>query len=153
MKIYQKNTTITNTPSFHLPHPSSIPNVEPPPFWNVCLMICPVLLKYPNEFILNTKIVRNSSTNPDTPPIRLSDVHCTFGMTPPPDTLSGNHPEPVFHPRMNSRSEHCASYCVIASITFHMSCVIIGCCACFVFIISPPLFCCPIVRRLTPMPL
>src|SRR3954470_15954 len=86
-------------------------------------MICPVLLKYPDEFISNTKVVRNSSTNPDTPPTRVSDVHDTSGLIlPPPDTLSGNPPEPVFHPRMNSRSEHIALHCVRTPLTFHLSC-------------------------------
>src|SRR3954463_4315148 len=84
-------------------------------------MICPVLLKYPDEFILNAKVVQDSSTNPDTPSICVSDVHDTSGMTPPPDTLSGNHPEPVFHPRMNSCFELIASYYVRAPFTIHLS--------------------------------
>src|SRR3954469_21840182 len=109
-------------------------------------MNCPVLLKYPDEIILNTKVVRNRSTNPDTPPTRVSDVHDTPGLIfPPPDTLSGNHPEPVVHPRMNSRSEQRASYYVRASIAFHLSCISIDCYACFVFIVSSPLFYCPVV--------
>src|ERR1043165_6934337 len=100
-------------------------------------MICPVLLKYPDEFIPNTKVVQNRSTNPDTPPTRVSDVHDTSGMiSPPPDTLSGNHPEPVFHPQMNSRSEQRTSYYVRASVSFLLSCNIIVCCSCFVFIVS-----------------
>src|SRR3954463_35006 len=85
-------------------------------------MNCPVPLKYPDEFISNTKVVRNSSTNPDTPPTRVSDVHDTSDMIPPPDTLSGNHPEPVFHPRMNPSSELIASYYVRSSFVFHLSC-------------------------------
>src|SRR3954471_788751 len=85
-------------------------------------MIRPVLLKYPDEFISNTKVVRNRSTNLDTPPTHVSDVHDTSGMIPPPDTLSGNHPEPVLHPRMNSRFVHRASYNVRATFTIHMSC-------------------------------
>src|SRR3954463_11277344 len=86
-------------------------------------MICPVLLKYSDEFISNTKVVRNSSTNPDTPTTRVSDVHDTYGMIlPPPATLSGNHPEPVVHPRMNSRSEQSASHCVRTPLTFLTSC-------------------------------
>src|SRR3954465_13933339 len=108
-------------------------------------MICPVLLKYPDEFIPNTKVVRNMSTNPNTPPTRVSDVHDTSGMIPPPDTLSGNHPEPVFQPRMNSRSELIASYYVRASIDFLLSCNIIVCWSCFVFIVSSPLFYCSVV--------
>src|SRR3954470_17835831 len=46
-------------------------------------MNCPVLLQYPDQFISNTKVVRNSSTNPDTQPTRGSDVHDTSGMNPP----------------------------------------------------------------------
>src|SRR3954471_22312525 len=82
-------------------------------------MICPVLLKYPDEFISNTKIVRNRSTTPVTQPTRVSDVHDTFDMIPPPDTLSGNHPEPILHPRINSRSMQRVSFNVRASITIH----------------------------------
>src|SRR3954471_8412189 len=109
-------------------------------------MICPVLLKYPDEFISNTKVVRNRSTNPDTTTTRVSDVHDTLGLIfPPPDTLSGNHPELAIHPRMNSRSEQRASYYVRASIAFRLSCNTIVCYACFVFIVSSPLSYCPVV--------
>src|SRR3954463_11146102 len=83
------------------------------PLRTVCPMIFPVLLKYPDEFILNTKVVQNSSTNTDAPPICLTDVHDTSGMIPPPlYTLSGNHPELAVHPRMNSHSEQRALQCV-----------------------------------------
>ena len=59
-------------------------------------MICPVLLKYPDEFILNMKVAQNGSTNTNTLSICLSDVHDTANMEPsPPDHLSGNCPEPV----------------------------------------------------------
>src|SRR3954464_2829814 len=57
---------------------------------------------------------------------------------PPPDILSGNHPELAVQPRMNSRSEQRASYYVRASIAFHLSCNTIDCCACFLFIVSSP---------------
>src|SRR4051812_3113577 len=57
---------------------------------------------------------------------------------PPPDTLSINHPEPVVHPRMNSRSEYISSYYVRASIIIHLSCHAFDCYACFVFIVSSP---------------
>src|SRR3954471_736954 len=97
-------------------------------------MNCPVLLKYPDEFISNAKVVRNSPTNPDTPPLSLSDVHDTSGMIfPPPDPLSGNHPEPVVHLRMNSRSEQRASHCVRTPLTIHLSCRAFVCYDCFVF--------------------
>ena len=38
----------------------------------------------------------------------------------PPDTLSGNHLEPVLHLRMISRSEHRALYNVRSPFTFHL---------------------------------
>src|SRR4051812_13498336 len=41
---------------------------------------------------------------------------------PPPDTLSGNHPELAVHLRMNLCSEQRASYYVRASIAFLLSC-------------------------------
>src|ERR1041385_9436444 len=86
-------------------------------------MNCPVLLQYPDQFISNTKVVRNTSTNPDTPPTHVSDVHDTSGMIPsPPDTLSDNLPELAVHPRMNSRSEQRALRCVRTPLTFHLSC-------------------------------
>src|SRR3954462_8157970 len=118
MKVYQKNTTDTDTLPVCLPHPPNAPNLEPAPFGSsvdilryrqrlpgsknvvyqsyseqisdreyttrittvplyhtehrtiplrtVCLMNCPVLLQCPDQFISNTKVVRNSSTNPDT---------------------------------------------------------------------------------------
>src|SRR3954468_14585078 len=104
-------------------------------------MIFPVPLKYPDEFISNMEVVQNRSTNPDTPSTRVSDVHDTPGLIfPPPDTLSGNHPEPVLHPRMNSRSVQRVSYNVRAPLTFHLSCNSFDCYDCFVFIVScPPL--------------
>src|SRR3954463_9825833 len=86
-------------------------------------MNCPVLLQYSDQIISNTKVVRNSSTTSDTQPTRVSDVHDTPGLIfPPPDTLSGNHPEPVIHPRMNSSSELIASHCVRSSFAFLLSC-------------------------------
>src|SRR4051795_4955105 len=102
-------------------------------------MNCPVLLQYPDQFISNTKVVRNSSTNPDTPPTRVSDVHDTPNLIfPPPDTLSGNHPEPVIHPRMNSRSELIASQYVRVTFTIHLSCLTLIAIACCVFNVSFP---------------
>ena len=64
------------------------------PLWTVCPINCPVLLQCPNEFIPNTKVVRNISNTPDTQPTRVSDVHDTSGMIPPPpDTLVRYSPE------------------------------------------------------------
>src|SRR4051812_19007696 len=115
MKVAQKNSTNTNTVSVALPHPPNIPNIEPPPLRTVCPMICPVSLKYPDEFIPNMKLSQNSSTSPDTPLSRVSNVHDTSDMIPPlrtpcPTPCPVITPEPVFHPRMNFRSEHRASY-------------------------------------------
>ena len=104
-------------------------------------MNCLVLLKYPDEFIPNTKVVRNRSTNPDTSPSCVSDVHDTPGLIfPPPDTLSGNHPEPIVRPRMNFRSEQYTVYRVRATLTLCFPCVVfvllaLSCIYCF----FPPL--------------
>ena len=59
--------------------------------------------------------------------------------SPPPDTLSGNHPEPVPHPRMISRSEPDTLYCVRSPITIHLSCHALIAIVYFVFTFSPPL--------------
>src|SRR3954462_7042871 len=102
-------------------------------------MNCPVLLQYPDKFISNTKVFRNRSTTPDTSPTRVSDVHDTSGMTPPSDTLSGNHTDPVLHPQMNSRSVQRVSFNVTAPLTLHSSYLSFVCYACCVFTVSPPL--------------
>src|SRR4051812_24489058 len=123
IKVAQSGSLNTNTIHIPSPHPSNIPIIElPPPLRTVCPMICPLLQKYPDEFISNTKVVRDSSTKPDTPPLRLSYVHDTSGMTPPPGTSSGNQPEPVLHPQMNSCSVQRVSYNVRAPLTFKLSC-------------------------------
>src|SRR3954464_2315038 len=109
--MYVYHTPITQRTSNH-----------PPP--NRVSDDCPIPIKYPDEFISNTKVVRNRSTNPDTAPTHVSDVHDTSGMiTPPPYTLFGNHPEPVVHPQMNFRSEQRALHCVRTPLTFHLSCL------------------------------
>src|SRR4051812_18595078 len=86
-------------------------------------MNCPVLLQYPDQIISNTKVVRNTSTTPDTSPSRVSDVHDTSGMIPPPV-----NPCPVITgagilPRMNSRSEHRTLYNVRATVNIALSCL------------------------------
>src|SRR4051812_42025817 len=53
------------------------------------------------------------------------------------DTLSGNYPEPVFHPRMNSRSEPDTLYCVRTPTTLHLSCHSFDCYDCFIFTVPP----------------
>src|SRR4051812_42873093 len=73
---------------------------------------------------------------------------------PPPNTLSGNHPELAIHPQMNFRSEQRASYPRRAPVAFHLLCIVFVCYACFVFIVFPPLLlsdslndrcrCCPL---------
>ena len=107
------------------------------PLWTVCPMICPALSKYPDEFILNTKVVRNVSTSTVTPSTRLSDVDDTYGMVPSP--LRTSCPvitlEPVFHPRMNSRSEQNTLHCVRAPLTLSLSCLV------FVFLLLPCISC------------
>src|SRR3954466_12078847 len=84
IKDAQNGSTITNTLPIRSPHPSNIPNIEPPPLRTACPMICPVLLQYPDEFIPNTKVVRNRSTTSDTNPTHVSDVHDTSGLIFPP---------------------------------------------------------------------
>ena len=101
-------------------------------------MICPVLSKYPDEFIPNTKVVRNRSATPDTSPTRVSNVHDTSDMTPHPDTMSGNHPEPVLHPQMNSRFVQRISFNVRAPLTLHTPFLSFVCYACCVFTVSSP---------------
>src|SRR4051812_34982291 len=67
-------------------------------------------------------------------------------MTPPPPaTLSGNHPELVVRPRMNSRSEQYPLYHVRAPLTLCLPCVVFVLLLCCVFIVSSPLFYCPVV--------
>src|ERR1044072_4368835 len=99
-------------------------------------MNCPVLLQCRDEFIPNTKVVRNRSNTPDTQPTRVSDVHDTPGLIfPPSDTLSGNQPEPVLHPRMNSCSVQRVPFNVRALVTFHRHAfqlvVMLACIYCF----------------------
>src|SRR4051812_2360231 len=83
IKVAQNGSLNTNTIPATSPHPSNIPNIEPP-LRTVSPMICPVLLQYPDEFISNTKVDRNESTNPDTQATRVSDVHDTSGLIFPP---------------------------------------------------------------------
>src|ERR1041385_1862199 len=122
------------TPLYHNEHRTF-------PLRTNCPINCPVLLECPDEFIPNTNVVRNRSNSTDTPPLCLSGTHDTSGLIlPPPDTLSGNHPEPVVHPQMNSRSEHNTSYCVITPIAIHLSCHAYVCYDCFVIYCFFPLY-------------
>src|SRR4051812_43452768 len=82
--------------------------------------------------------------------VQLTRIHppylCRMSMNPPtlylppPVTLSGNHPEPVVHPRMNSRSEQRASHCARTPLTLHTSCRAFVCYDFFVFIVFIPLY-------------
>ena len=85
------------------------------------------------------KVAQIGSTNTDTLSICLSDVHDTANMEPsPPDHLSGNYPEQVFHPRMNSRSEQYTLHCIRTPLTMHppMSCICIALLPC-IYCFSP----------------
>ena len=85
------------------------------------------------------KVVQNGPTITDTLSICLSDVHVTSGMVPSPSGCTAdNYPEPVFHPRMNSRSEANTLYCVRTPLTLHMSCHVSVCYVCFVFTVFIP---------------
>src|SRR3954471_22329057 len=65
-KVAQNRPTITDTTPIRSPHPSNIPIIEPPLLRTASPMNCPVLLQYPDQFIPNTKVVRNSSSTSDT---------------------------------------------------------------------------------------
>src|ERR1041385_3042218 len=120
MKIDKKNISNTDTLSVCLPHAPNTTIIDTPPPDRLS-DDCPIPYNYPDEFILNMKVVRNGSTNTDTPSICLSDVHDTSGMVPSPSGPSiDTHPEPVVHSRMNSRSEQCALHCVRAPLTLHL---------------------------------
>src|SRR3954462_9081915 len=63
----------------------------------------------------------------------------------PPVTLSGNHPEPVVHPRIIFRSEQYTLYRVRTPPTLRLPCLVFVLLLCCVFIVSfPPLYC-PVV--------
>src|SRR3954468_11061704 len=66
---------------------------------------------------------------------------CTTPPTssPPSDTLSGNHPEPVIHPRMNSSSELIASFYLRSPIAFHLSCLVLFAMIVVYLLFLPPL--------------
>src|ERR1041385_642708 len=94
------------------------------PLRTVCPINGPVLLDCPDEIIPNTNVSRNRSISTVTPPLCCSGNHDTSGLIlPPPVTLSGNHPEPVVHPLMNSRSDQRALHCVRTSFTIHLLCL------------------------------
>src|SRR3954469_23542085 len=92
------------------------------------------------------KVVRNASTITVTLSTCLSDIHDTIDMEPSPSgPFVDNHPEPVFHPRMNSRSEQYTLHCVRTPLTLHLPCLVfvlllLLCIYCF-----SPLSYCPVV--------
>ena len=140
MKVAQNGPTITYMILIPPPQPSNIPNIEPPHSGLSVRWI--VRYCYSTRMNLLWTLVQNSSTNPDTSRISLSDVHDTYGMIfPPPDTLFGNHPEPVLHLRMISPSVHQALYNVRVTFTIHLYCHAFDCYDCFIFIVSPPSLC------------
>src|SRR3954466_1462213 len=122
MKSDHKNITNTNTLSICLSPPLTY-RTSTFPLRAVCRYFLGADKNLPDEFVLNMKVARNESTITDTISTCLSDVSNTAKMEPsPPDHLSGNHPEPVVHPRMNSRFEQRALHCVRAPLTLHMFC-------------------------------
>src|SRR3954466_12556894 len=80
--------------------------------------------------------------------VQLTRMHhpyvCRMSTTPPAwylpssDTLFGNYPEPVFHPRMNSPSEQITSNCVRTSCNTYSHVLYLYCYYCHVFIVSSP---------------
>ena len=92
------------------------------------------------------KIDQKNIMNTNTLSIPLLGVHDASGIGPSPsDCTADNHPELVVHPRMNFRSEQNTLYCVRTPLTLHTSCHAFDCYTCCVFIVSPPLSCCPVV--------
>src|SRR4051812_34337951 len=87
------------------------------------------------------KIDQKYTTNKNTlsiPPPRPSNIP---NARPSPSGLYvDNHPGLVFHPRMNSRSEHNPLHCVRTPLTLHLSCHASVCICLFVFTISSPLY-------------
>src|SRR3954471_17062828 len=75
-KVAQSRPTITDT--IPIPHhpPLTYRSANRPPPDRLSDDLSGTL-KYPDEFIPNTKPFQNSSTSPDTPLSRLSDVHDT----------------------------------------------------------------------------
>ena len=87
---------------------------------------------------IDQKNVTNTNTLSIRPPHPSNIPHTEPS---PSGCTADNHPESVFHPRMNFRSEHSASYCVRIPLALHTSCHTIVCYACCVFtVFIPPLF-------------
>src|SRR4051812_40347843 len=87
------------------------------------------------------KVARNESTITDIISTCLSDVSNTANMERSlPDHLSGNHPEPAVHPRMNFRFEQRALHCDRTPLTFHTSCHASICYDCLYLLCLSPLY-------------
>ena len=142
MKVAQKNSTNTTTVSVALPHPSNIPNVEPSPSgplvrWIVryCYSARIKLFRTRKLFgivqlprIHNPRMCRMSTTPP-------------AWSFPPPNTLSGNHPEPVFIPGWIS-APSIVRYTTLEQRLHFIVMLCFDCYVCFVFIVSSPPFYC-----------
>src|SRR3954467_13657167 len=77
-----------------------------PPLRVVCPIITRSRKNFPDEFVLNMKVVQNESTSTDTISTCLLVVSNTADMEPsPPDHRFGNQPVLTNHHRINSRSE------------------------------------------------
>ena len=113
MKIYQKNSTIINMLPIRSPHPPNLPNIKPSPsrpsvrwFFRYCYSTRMNLFRTRKLFGIDQLTQIHPHTCVGCPHLQHDP--------PPPDTLFDNHPEPVVHPRMNSRSEQRASHYVRA---------------------------------------
>ena len=110
-KVAQNISTNMNALPAYPPHPFNIPNIEPPPsgpsvrwFVRYCKSTRMNLFRTRKLFgivqlprIHNPHMCRMSTTPP-------------AWFPPPPNTLSGNHPEVAVHLWMNFRFEQRASY-------------------------------------------
>src|SRR3954471_18227502 len=111
MRVVQKNSTNTNTVFVCLPHPPNIPNIEQP----LLRTASPMIVRYCYSTRIN--LFRTRKLFGIGQLTRIHNPHvCRMSTTPParfpppPDTLSGKHPELAVHPQVNFRSEQRASY-------------------------------------------
>src|SRR4051812_24397184 len=74
----------TNTVSVYQPHPSNISNTGHSPSGTPYPIIARNRKNFPDEFVLNMKVVQNGSTSTDTISTCLSDVSNTADMEPSP---------------------------------------------------------------------
>ena len=136
MKVTQNGSPNTNMIPTTSLHPSNMPSIESSPsgpfvrwFVRYCKRTRMNLFRTRMLFgidqlnrIHHPHVFRMSTTPP--------------AWSPPSDTLSGNHPEPVVRPRMNSRSEQYTLYRVRTPLTLRCHCVVfvlplLSCIYCF----------------------